>query len=265
METRIKFAPIVSHQMIKYGFKPVIAKPSKKRLRVVSCPEPSLLASCRELRICMAPKIISAAPPAVPIASLTVGVFATLRSPRASSMTSVNSIMLWVTENVTPLLVPDLMPWVIVTKNNGPGARAPEALRMITVATKLSRSMSVFFGMLIMNVLYVLFVVLCICDVQKYKNVYYILLHNILWRCRNNKMRATAVFFMFFLLFTAASIAVPIPLFPGNMVSALLEMPVSNYMIYLEALTNGLTYGFITWIVFFVVDKKLENSFINGF
>jgi hypothetical protein len=78
-------------------------------------------------------------------------------------------------------------------------------------------------------------------------------------------MRATAVFLMFFLLFTAASIAVPIPLFPGNMVSTLLEMPVSNYMVYLEALTNGLTYGFITWIVFFVVDKKLENSFINGF
>jgi hypothetical protein len=78
-------------------------------------------------------------------------------------------------------------------------------------------------------------------------------------------MRATAIFFIFFILFTAASIAVPIPLFPGNMVPKLLEMPVSEYIAYLEALTNGLTYGFVTWIVFFVVDKKLENSFINGF
>lgn len=73
-------------------------------------------------------------------------------------------------------------------------------------------------------------------------------------------MRATAIFFVFFLLFTSASIAVPIPLFPGNMISTLFGIPASEYMPYLEALTNGLTYGFITWIVFFLVDKKLENS-----
>ena len=73
-------------------------------------------------------------------------------------------------------------------------------------------------------------------------------------------MRATAIFFVFFLLFTSASIAVPIPLFPGNMISTLFGIPPSEYMPYLEALTNGLTYGFITWIVFFLVDKKIEKS-----
>jgi len=73
-------------------------------------------------------------------------------------------------------------------------------------------------------------------------------------------MRATAIFFVFFLLFTSASIAVPIPLFPGNMISTLFGIPASEYMPYLEALTNGLTYGFITWIVFFLVDKKIEKS-----
>jgi len=31
-------------------------------------------------------------------------------------------------------------------------------------------------------------------------------------------------------------------------------------MSYLEALTNGLTYGFITWIIFFLLDKKIEKS-----
>jgi hypothetical protein len=73
-------------------------------------------------------------------------------------------------------------------------------------------------------------------------------------------MRATAIFFVFFLLFTSASIAVPIPLFPGNMISTLFGISASEYIIYLEALTNGLTYGFITWIVFFLLAKKIENS-----
>jgi len=73
-------------------------------------------------------------------------------------------------------------------------------------------------------------------------------------------MRATAIFVAFFLLFTSASIAVPIPLFPGNMITTLFGIPASEYMPYLEALTNGLTYGFITWIVFFLVDKKIEKS-----
>ena len=73
-------------------------------------------------------------------------------------------------------------------------------------------------------------------------------------------MRATAIFFVFFLLFTSASIAVPIPLFPGNMISTLFGIPASEYTPYMEALANGLTYGFITWIVFFLVDKKIEKS-----
>jgi hypothetical protein len=73
-------------------------------------------------------------------------------------------------------------------------------------------------------------------------------------------MRATAIFAAFFLLFTSASIAVPIPLFPGNMISTLLGIPASEYLPYLEALTNGLTYGFITWLVFFLLARKIENS-----
>jgi hypothetical protein len=73
-------------------------------------------------------------------------------------------------------------------------------------------------------------------------------------------MRATAIFFVFFLLFTSASIAVPIPLFPGNMVPTLFGISASEYILYLEALTNGLTYAFITWIVFFLLARKIEKS-----
>lgn len=77
---------------------------------------------------------------------------------------------------------------------------------------------------------------------------------------RGRKMKATAIFAAFFLLFTCASIAVPIPLFPGNMISTLFVIPASEYILYLEALTNGLTYGFFTWIVFFLVARKIEKS-----
>jgi hypothetical protein len=159
-----------------------------------------------------------------------------------------------------PLFVPVLAPWVIVTKNSGPGARAPETDRMITVAAKVSGSMYVEAVMLIMN-----FFVCCICVGHKYENVYYILRHNMLLGGRGRIMRSPAIFLIFVILFTAASIAVPIPLFPGNVIPALLEIHASEFVRYLEALTNGLTYGFITWLVFFVVDKKLEKSFLNGY
>jgi hypothetical protein len=73
-------------------------------------------------------------------------------------------------------------------------------------------------------------------------------------------MRAAAIFVAFFLLFTSASIAVPIPLFPGNMIPTLLRIPSSEYMPYLEALTNGLAYGLISWIVFLLLVRKIESS-----
>ena len=77
-------------------------------------------------------------------------------------------------------------------------------------------------------------------------------------------MKAPAIFAAFFLLFTCASIAVPVPLFPGNMVSTLFGIPASEYMPYLEALTNGLTYGFFTWMVFFLLARKIEKSMVDG-
>ena len=78
--------------------------------------------------------------------------------------------MLWDIENIMPLFVPDRAPWVIVTKNSGPGARAPEAVRMMTVAAKFSGSMSVEVGLLIMNVLGVFgcLVYLCCSEIRKH-------------------------------------------------------------------------------------------------
>jgi hypothetical protein len=67
-------------------------------------------------------------------------------------------------------------------------------------------------------------------------------------------MRAGAIFLAFFLLFTCASIAVPVAMFPGNMVQTWLDVP------YLNAVVNGLTYGFITWIVFLFINRRIEKS-----
>lgn len=76
-------------------------------------------------------------------------------------------------------------------------------------------------------------------------------------------MRATPVFFAFFLLFTLASLAVPIPLFPGSAITAYIQTPVSaisEYLVYIAAVSNGLIYGILVWVVFFFVDKKLEKA-----
>lgn len=73
-------------------------------------------------------------------------------------------------------------------------------------------------------------------------------------------MRATAIFAAFFVLFTCASIAVPVSLFPGNMITAVFRMPASGYTPYLEAVANGLLYAFITWLVFLVINRKIDKA-----
>ncbi len=144
-ERRIRFAPTVSHQTTKKGFKPVKANPINRRFRVAA---PADLVSSnldvRESRICMAPKTRRTIPPATPTMRLTVGLtlgsFATARRPPANSMTRVNSTKVCAIENTKPLLAPVLAPWEMVTKNKGPGAKAPEAVIRTTVATKFSGS-----------------------------------------------------------------------------------------------------------------------------
>jgi hypothetical protein len=73
-------------------------------------------------------------------------------------------------------------------------------------------------------------------------------------------MKLKPIFFAFFIVFTLASIAVPIPLFPGNMISPILIPQLLTYKIYIEALTNGIAFSFLSYLVFFLVDKKLDNG-----
>jgi len=95
---------------------------------------------------------------------------------------------------------------VCVTKNSGPGARAPEAVRPMTVMAKFRGSMNVgncgvnndFLHVirkrknhLTVWMLYFSFsgsqIVWCICVGRKYENVYYISIFNILIRGHTKK------------------------------------------------------------------------------
>jgi hypothetical protein len=75
-----------------------------------------------------------------------------------------------------------------------------------------------------------------------------------------SNMKATAIFVAFFLLFTFASIAVPVPMFPGSLVPTWFGIQLSEYTAYIEAVVNGLLYGFATWIVFFLINRKIDKS-----
>jgi len=78
-------------------------------------------------------------------------------------------------------------------------------------------------------------------------------------------MRGGAVFLAFFLLFTLASLAVPVPLFPGNIIHTLTGLPVDAYAPLISALTNGVTYGLVVWLVFFVVTRRLDESGVSDY
>ncbi len=78
-------------------------------------------------------------------------------------------------------------------------------------------------------------------------------------------MRGGAVFLAFFLLFTLASLAVPVPLFPGSIINAFFNLPVDTYRPLISALTNGITYGLVVWLVFFVVSRKIDESGVSDY
>jgi hypothetical protein len=78
-------------------------------------------------------------------------------------------------------------------------------------------------------------------------------------------MRGGAVFLAFFLLFTLASLAVPVPLFPGNVINAFFSLPTDAYAPLISALTNGVTYGLVAWLVFFVATRKLDESGVSDY
>jgi hypothetical protein len=77
-------------------------------------------------------------------------------------------------------------------------------------------------------------------------------------------MRGGAVFLAFFSLFTLASMAVPVPLFPGSLIHALFSLP-ETYLPLISAITNGITYGLVVWLVFFLATRRLDESGVSDY
>lgn len=72
-------------------------------------------------------------------------------------------------------------------------------------------------------------------------------------------MWSLAVFVVFCAIFLASSLAIPSPLFPGNVVCLLFK--ISDFGVSLgSALVNGIFYGFLAWIVFSLSFKWIEHS-----
>jgi hypothetical protein len=78
-------------------------------------------------------------------------------------------------------------------------------------------------------------------------------------------LRGGAVFLSFFILFTLASLAVPVPLFPGNMFPTWFGVTSANYSSLFSAVVNGATYGFLVWLVFVVATRSLDESGVAGY
>jgi hypothetical protein len=72
-------------------------------------------------------------------------------------------------------------------------------------------------------------------------------------------MRGGTVFLIFFVLFSAASYGIPVPLFPGNIVLSWVTSVPAMYAPLISALVNGIVYGCIVWLVFIIVISKFEE------
>ncbi|MCJ7429665.1 hypothetical protein MUO83_00435 [Candidatus Bathyarchaeota archaeon] len=71
-------------------------------------------------------------------------------------------------------------------------------------------------------------------------------------------MRGALILLVFFSMFTVASLLVPYPMFPGNLLHAIIGEVMSGYSGYLGAVFNGVFYGAVLWLVFVAISRRLE-------
>jgi hypothetical protein len=63
----------------------------------------------------------------------------------------------------------------------------------------------------------------------------------------------------FFSIFAAASLLIPVPMFPGSWFCAVIGSGVQDFVVVLSAVFNGLFYGVILWLLFVGISRKLEE------
>ncbi|MDH7564037.1 MAG: hypothetical protein QHH24_04020 [Candidatus Bathyarchaeota archaeon] len=73
-------------------------------------------------------------------------------------------------------------------------------------------------------------------------------------------MKGLLILFVFFSMFTVASLLIPSPMFPGNFFAAQMGASAGNYIEYLSAVFNGIFYGCILWAIFLVFSRRLEGE-----
>ncbi len=73
-------------------------------------------------------------------------------------------------------------------------------------------------------------------------------------------MKGTPILVVFFLMFTVASLLIPYPMFPGNILRLLVGEVIREYAKYLSALFNGAFYGVILWLIFVNISRRLEEE-----
>ncbi len=77
---------------------------------------------------------------------------------------------------------------------------------------------------------------------------------------RVKTMKGTLILAAFFSVFLLASLLLPLPMFPGNLLCAFIGVGESQYMSFLSALLNGIFYGALLWLVFITISRRLENE-----
>ena len=70
-------------------------------------------------------------------------------------------------------------------------------------------------------------------------------------------MKGITILLAFFSLFTAASLLLPAPMFPGNWFCALIGEGIRDYVSILSAGFNGAFYSIISWLVLIGISRKL--------
>ncbi len=73
-------------------------------------------------------------------------------------------------------------------------------------------------------------------------------------------MKGIWILIVFFSIFLLASLLIPSPMFPGNVICTLFGGAASKYSSYLSAVFNGIFYGAILWLIFVVISRRLEGE-----
>ncbi|MEM1563190.1 MAG: hypothetical protein QW161_00760 [Candidatus Bathyarchaeia archaeon] len=73
-------------------------------------------------------------------------------------------------------------------------------------------------------------------------------------------VKGISILIVFFLMFLAASLLIPSPMFPGNFICTLMGEIGEEYQRFVSAIFNGIFYGTILWLVFVAVSRKFEEE-----